>query len=311
MSLSDLPLTVGNFGDHLGDLISRLKTLTHPFASLIETPATAETSRSFYASATPIQGHSYMISQGCYGLSQDKPIGTEHVGNCVAIILRNPQTNLTSLIHFDDPTDPKSLDKAFEVFEGQPIEAAIIGAKYAETDDPNFKGYYQDTSRTNLLTVLNFLAAKNATLTSAWIADSKQPHHFVIDPKSGQIQVGTPSIPDPEQKILFATRYLSDGPHDIALAYDLTKSTDRVPMPLNAQTIQFFEEFGEARATQTDQGLKEWVQATPLLTPKQKANPENLSFFISMLDHYQQSSAHDPVMVADKEQAIATPPSPL
>lgn len=306
MNLSDLQLT----DDHLGDIISRLKTLPHPFEFIEEAPATAQTSRSFHASATPIQNPSYMIAQGCYGLSDDKPIGTEHVGNCVAIILRNPQSNLTSLIHFDDPTDPKSLDKAFQAFEGQPIEVAIIGAKYAETTDPDFKGYYQDTSCTNLLTVLNFLAAKNATLTSAWIADISQPHHFLIDPKSGQMQVGTPSIPDPEHKILFATRYLSDGPHDIALAYDLTKSTDRAPMPLNDQTIQFFEEFGEARVTRTVEGLKDWVQETPLLTPRQKENPKNLPFFLSMLDHYQQSLATTPLVTADAEQTLVNPPSP-
>ncbi|HAJ89789.1 MAG TPA: hypothetical protein DCM27_02055 [Rhodospirillaceae bacterium] len=282
MILSDLPLT----DDHLGEIITRLKTLPHPFEPLPETPATAVTSRSFHKSATPIQDQSYMISQGCYGLSQDKPIGTQHVGNCVAIILRNPQTNLTSLIHFDAHTDPKSLDKVFQAFEGQPIEAAIIGAKYAETTDQKFKGYYQDTSRTNLLNVLSILAARNVNLTSAWVADINQPHAFIITPKSGQMEVGAPSISDPEQNILFATRYFSSNNQAIALAYDLTHSTERALMPLDTETIDFFNRFEEATRTKNKEGLDEWMIAN-------KRNPDDLPFFTSMLKHYQASQTTD------------------
>ncbi len=276
MNLSDLQLT----DDNLGEIIKRLKTLPRPLEHSTEIPPDAETSKRFHNSATPIQEPSYMISQGCYGLSQHDPIGTEHVGNCIAITLRNPQSNLTSLIHFDERTFPESLNKVFKNFEGQPTEASIIGGKYAQTDNPQYQGYYQDTSRTNLLKVLSLLAAENVKLTSAWVDDIDQPHEFLIDPKSGQMQIGTPSIPDPEKNILFATRYLSDGSHDIAIAYDLTQSKKREPTPLNAETIEFLDQFGEARARKED--LKEWMISHEI-------NPNNLDFFTNMLNHYQQS----------------------
>ncbi len=286
MNLSDLQLT----DDNLGDIIKRLKTLPRPLEHSTEIPPDAKTSKRFHNSATPIQDKSYMISQGCYGLSQNEPIGTEHVGNCIAIILRNPQSNLTSLVHFDAHTSPESLDELFKAFKGLPIEASIIGGKYAETNDPKYKGYYQDTSRKNILAVLDMLAANNTKLTSAWIADLNQPHAFIVDPKSGKMQVGTPSIDDPERNILFATRYLSDGPHNIVLAYDLTQSTNRSPMPLNAQTTNFFDRFGEARATKTNDELKEWMQSN-------SKRPDDLDFFSGMLDHYQKtiSASVDPV----------------
>jgi hypothetical protein len=278
MNLSNVQLT----DDNLGDIIKRLKTLPRPLEHSTEILQNAETSKRFHNSATPIQDPSYMISQGCYGLSQNDPIGTEHVGNCIAIILRNPQSNLTSLVHFDAHTSPESLNDIFKAFKGQPIEASIIGGKYAEINDPKYKGYYQDTSRKNILAVLDMLATNNAKLTSAWIADLDQPHAFIVDPKSGQMQVGAPSIPDPEKNILFATRYLSDGSHDVALAYDLTESTKRSPMPLNPQTTKFLDQFGEARATKTKDELKEWMKSNA-------KNPDDLDFFSGMVDHYQKS----------------------
>lgn len=294
MNLSDIQLT----DDHLGDIIKRLKTLPRPFDAAENISPNAETSRTFHNKATPIQGESYMISQGCYGTSNDAAIGTQHVGNCIALILRNPQTNLTSLVHFDAHTSAESLDKIFKNFEGQPTEAAIIGAKYAETDDPNYKGYYQETSRSNLLTILNLLAAKDTKLTSAWVSDSDQPHAFLIDPKSGQMQVGEPTIPDPEQNILFATRYFSAGPHDIALSYDLTTSKQRAFMPLNAETTNFLDEFGEASNTKTNEDLKQWI------TSKGK-NPDDLDFFDGMFTHYQKSQSTPLSLAGAKSEQVA------
>ncbi len=299
MNLSDIQLT----DDNLGDIIKRLKTLPRPFEAAENISPNADTSRTFHNRATPIQEDSYMISQGCYGISNDAAIGTQHVGNCIAIILRNPQTNLTSLVHFDAHTSPESLDKVFKNFEGQPTEATIIGAKYAETDDPSYKGYYQDTSRTNLLTALNLLAAKNVELTTAWVSSSDQPHAFLIDPKSGQMQSGTPSLPDPEQNILFATRYLSTGMQDIALAYDLTQSTDRAPMPLNDETTDFFERFASAKVQKTSNELQEWLTAQDY-----RADP---NFYTSMLAHHQKSQImHKGPVGTNSDQAAAIAPNP-
>lgn len=299
MNLLDLKLT----DDNLGDIIKRLKTLPHPFEVAPQIAAQADTSREFHEKAISVQAESYMISQGCYGTSKNAPIGTQHVANCIAIVLRDSKTNLTSLVHFDAHTSPESLDKVFKNFEGQSREAAIIGAKYAETDDSNYKGYYQDTSRTNLLTVLSLLAAKDVKLTSAWVADINQPHAFLIDTKSGQMHVGTPSITDPEQNILFATRYFSAGPHDIALAYDLTKSKERTPMPLNEQTASFLNQFGEASSAKTNADLKEWMVS-------KGKNPDDLDFFTGMFNHYQKlQSAPPPVAGANIEHFPANAPN--
>ena len=288
MNLSNLHLS----DDHLGDIIQRLNTLPRPFQSLPLLPVTAHISSRFHNSATPIQGNSYMVSQGCYGISQHEPLGTQHVGNCVALVLRNPQSNLTALIHFDARTSPDSLDYIFQQFEGQPVEAAILGAKYAIEKHPDYgddgQEYVQQTSRQNLLNILRVLESKQIPLTAAWVADIAQPHAFIIDPKSGQMEINTPSLPDPEQNILFATRYFSGGLEDIALAYDLTQSSERQKMPLNPETTAFFDKLAIVHATKTPKETEEWMVSI-------ERHPADLPFFMSMLAHYQKT--HSPIKV--------------
>lgn len=282
MNLSNLQLT----DDNLGAIIQRLNALPRSVDTQPQTAVPTRTSQDFYQSATPIQGESYLISQGCYGLSKNQPIGTQHVGDCIAIILRNPQNNLTSLVHFDVCTTPQSLDNVFAPFKEQPVEASIIGAKYAlhqnHEHDVDTQKYLKETSRANLLNVLGVLAANNVNLTSAWVADHNQPDAFIVDPKSGQIAEGIPSLPDPEQNILFATRYFSSRPQHIALTYDLTQSPGRFAMPLDTETIDFFNRFEEASNTKTKEGLDEWMVANG-------RRPESLEFFTAMLNHYQTS----------------------
>ena len=284
MNLSDLPLT----DDNLGDIIKRLKTLPRPLESPTQIPSTAETSNNFHNSATPIQDPSYMISQGCYGLSQNEPIGTQHVGNCIAIILRNPENNLTSLVHFDAHTAPESLDEIFKSFKGQPIEASIIGGKYAlerhpTIDDEELQKYWRETSRKNILTVFEVLAATNAQFKSAWFADQHHPHASPSDTKSGRMEASAPTIPDPEPNLIFATRYVHTQ-QNIALAYDLTQSTQRIPVLLDAKTIAFLDRFNSANSQETDEGMNEWMVA-------EGKRPDHLGFLRLMSQDYQTERA--------------------
>ena len=86
-----------------------LHALPDPFASsLLQSSSARDLVQSFQDKNTPLAA-AHRVEQGGIGFSTDRTIGTEHVGNCVGIIVRDPVTARTALAHYDDTSTRRFL----------------------------------------------------------------------------------------------------------------------------------------------------------------------------------------------------------
>ncbi|PZQ43980.1 MAG: hypothetical protein DI551_11045 [Micavibrio aeruginosavorus] len=179
----------------------------------------------------------HRVEQGGIGFSSNVLIGTEHVANCVALVVRDPQTHKTALAHFDDTSTPESLARIFgRMPPERPLDILLIGAKYG----PDVQGhdYERDSSERNLQNVLGFLAGKNVNIVGARIHDPQQPGSFVIDPKNFKLRESDNLLPNADQPFAFARKFLShEQTQPMAVEFDFTKSLGRQPYLLNREQV--------------------------------------------------------------------------
>lgn len=217
-----------NFDRNAADL----RKLPNPFVM-----ALAEASETIPTQISNFAHFAHRVEQGGIGFSADQAIGTEHVGNCVAIVVRDPVSGKTGLAHYDAASIIGSLQLLFDNMPDRKLDVVLIGAMYDENTLGN--NYLRDTSRSNLQDVLSFLASKNnANIVGACIHDPKQPTNFIVNPKDFSFYPVSPDIPNPDKDLAFARKFLTGQKQPLAVEFNLTQSKDRFPYLLDREQVE-------------------------------------------------------------------------
>ncbi len=213
-----------------------LNCLPDPFAAGFIRGPENSLHQTFNLKSPDVYSSSHRVEQGGIGFSAEEPIGTEHVGNCVAVIARDPVTGKTGLAHYDAVSTPESLERLFDRLPDRRLDVVLIGAMYDENTVGN--DYLRDTSRSNLNDVLSFLANKNVNIVGARIHDPNQPTNFVVSPKDFSFAPVSPDIPNPDKGLAFARNFLAAPKQPLAVEFDLTQSKDRFPYLLDREQVE-------------------------------------------------------------------------
>jgi len=147
-------------------------------------------------------------------ISAGEVIGTKHVGQCIAIIGRDPISAKTVLVHADIETSEQSISKLLSNLGTQPFDVFLFGARYTnETDDK----WLATESRENLKKAKNVLSQFNCNVVAALVQDSSDKERvslsseIFIDPKTGVIYpyfTASASV-DEDYKLEIAKRFLN------------------------------------------------------------------------------------------------------
>jgi hypothetical protein len=77
------------------------------------------------------------VEQHEVGYSNNALMGTDNIQQCLAVIIRDPSTNLTALAHFDVATNPASLKDVLDKMPlGRNLEVQLVGSIIR---DPNWR----------------------------------------------------------------------------------------------------------------------------------------------------------------------------
>lgn len=171
-----------------------------------------------HGQAKPVRS-ALTIEQGEYGISDDQPIGTDNVHDCVVILARNIETKTCLVAHIDNGICPQFSLPLDRLGPGR-IEMHLLGAKYS----------MQDGSWDNLSKVLNRLrtvprsSAQKIDLISATVfGGSDQPQACVIDPRTGWLQHARAATHSPERRLRISITVLGQD-KDLQEAFDLTRN---------------------------------------------------------------------------------------
>ena len=231
-----MSLNIGSLKQFFDGKALALSQLPDPFATdLIELPE-----KSLHQTFNPKSGSVYhsahRVEQGGIGFSADEALGTEHVGNCVAVVARDPVSGKTGLAHYDAVSTPESLQRLFDNLPDRKLDVVLIGAMYDENTVGN--DYLRDTSTSNLKDVLGFLAHKNVNIVGVRIHDPNQPTNFVVNPKDFSFSPVSPDIPNPDKDLAFARKFLTGQKQPLAVEFDLTQSKERFPYLLDSGQVE-------------------------------------------------------------------------
>lgn len=126
------------------------------------------------------------IPQNHFAVTSE-PLGTTHVKDCVFLVIRDRETQLTYAAHIDFRSDANSIFESILKYlpEGKPLDSYIIGGtppKKTGSIVPD--SYFRNISKTSQ--VLNDLTeAGYAFDTRYCILEENTPHNIVYDPSSG------------------------------------------------------------------------------------------------------------------------------
>jgi hypothetical protein len=231
-----MSLDIGSLKQCFDGKAIALSQLPDPFvADLIKLPEKS-LHQTFNPKGLDAYGSAHRVEQGGIGFSADEPIGTEHVGNCVAVIARDPLSGKTGLAHYDALSTPESLQCLFDNLPDRKLDIVLIGAMYDE--DTVGDDYLRDTSASNLKDVLGFLADKNVNVVGARIHDPNQPTNFVVNPKDFSFAPVSPDRPNPDKDLAFARKFLTGQKQPLAIEFDLTQSKERFPYLLDSEQVE-------------------------------------------------------------------------
>ena len=139
----------------------------------------------FYLKQGPLISDALRVEQRELGISDKKKLGTDNIKQCVVLILNNPITKKTILLHVDQVTSEESIVRAISTFaDSESLEARLIGANDSYGGD-----WYG-----NLDKVLNVLLKNNRSIDiqSADILDKTPPMAIVFNPDTAELVHGVP-----------------------------------------------------------------------------------------------------------------------
>jgi hypothetical protein len=190
----------------------------------------------------PVNLDAYRVEQNEIGFSDEAPLGTDNVCDCICVIVRDPVTHKTGLAHIDCYTDIHSLQSLFDRMPAQAqLEVKLVGACLG--NDP--------TSMENMRKVINFFANKNVStlsnevnILSTDIYGSDQPRALVVDPKTGDVTEQRPGKENPDKDIGNGLPWAENKGKPLHVAFDLTQSPKRAPHLLAAKEIGYIQSYG-------------------------------------------------------------------
>lgn len=214
-----------------------------------------------------VNAEAYGVEEGEVGFSSSQLIGTSVIGDCLTLVIQDPQSKKTAVAHIHGNIEPESYRLLTEGLpnEGtpeQPLKARLIGALYVRADKA--EGQNEALAKRSLNTlgnILKFLDGKNVDIVSADVFDPLQPTCVVVDPKTFALVEEAPGKPNPNAILIAGKNYLSQTSCPLHLAFDLTQSEERAPIFLDEQTISFLQDMVCARTplqlveTFRDQGV--------------------------------------------------------
>jgi hypothetical protein len=164
------------------------------------------------------------------GWSDSVPLGTDNILQCMVIIVRDPKTNKTAMVHFNSNADPELIkSEVLNKFPtGTQLNVHLIGSR---------ESMGRETSNANFNKVLNILKDKpNISIVSSDIWTDQYPSAIIFDPKTGKLSHGVPFDNHPDQKIHSAILVVSGSA--LNTAFDLTEGkTARNAIHLTAQSM--------------------------------------------------------------------------
>jgi hypothetical protein len=216
----------------LDSAIKSLSYLPDPFR--VKPGVEVSVSQAFALEASSRAAHA--VEQGGVGFSDREPIGTEHVGNCVAVVIRDAVSGKVGLAHYDALSDPISLNLLLDNMPQGSFHAVLIGAMYGLEASTN-NDYLCRTSVSNLRDVMSFLMEKDIPIVSARLHDPAQPTNFVVDPKTFVFSDRSPTVFNQDKPLAFCGKFLGNGRQPLNLEFDFTRSPERYAYHLGRQQI--------------------------------------------------------------------------
>ena len=181
----------------------------------------------FELEQAPFDNEARRVEQHEVGFSNSFKMGTDNIHQCIAIIIRNPETKKTALAHFDINTTPDSLEnEVIATFDrNEKLEVTLIGgfanfpevithalsapAQEFNTHINTAMHYYGQSNQileqyallniVNVLSVLQNSCNTNLSLVAANIVNKNNISAITIDPITGNIENAMPAFKSPDR----------------------------------------------------------------------------------------------------------------
>ena len=197
-----------------------------------------EVSETVVAAARRIQGaldkSAARVEQKEFGISNTHPIGTDNVGQCVALMVgckpEGADNYTVALAHIDYKTDASGVWQMIEAMPEGKKSVRIVGAHFEQSA----------LSKNNLARVVAELALHNVDIISSSVYQGAYgASAIVVDPKDFSIKEATPTGESRLAKAACALPLLlsDDVMHPMRKAFDFTHSDERLPILLDAHVV--------------------------------------------------------------------------
>lgn len=182
-----------------------------------------------YRVGEPPNPDAIRVEQNEIGISDDQPIGTDNVCDCLCVMIRDPVTCKTALAHVDFRSDIASLEQILDRMpQDRQLEARLVGARFAPWDALTSQ-HGASASQSNLQRVKDLLEGRDINVLSADINDMRQPFTLVVDPKTFELREEVPAQHNPDEFIGNYLPWFETDQRPMHLAFDLTVSDRRAP----------------------------------------------------------------------------------
>jgi len=134
------------------------RNYAHTYEKMLEPEAKALAQKSSLAQGRKDKT-ALRVEQKEIGFSDSAPVGTDNLGQCVAVAVQSAQKDekLTALAHIDYGTDPASISKIFDRMPDGTKKVRIVGARFDE----------DEKSQHNLCNVVRELSKHDVDIISA------------------------------------------------------------------------------------------------------------------------------------------------
>ncbi|MDD3181517.1 MAG: hypothetical protein PHD48_01735 [Alphaproteobacteria bacterium] len=182
----------------------------------------------------------YLVSQREYGISNSERMGTKRVSDCVAMILREPNSHWASLSHIDYSISPQALKVTLDGIgdgAGMPlINAHLFGAKMIKLRDVDLS----EKAKRNIKSVIEFMLPRNINVVSSYIFDPQGPSCIAVDPRSGKLTEVAVIGSDSLSLLRTSLISISNTNAQLKKAFDLTQSEKYKPIFLSTNDANHF-----------------------------------------------------------------------
>lgn len=177
----------------------------------------------------PLDHSALRVEQGEVGFSAEQPMGTDHICDCICMIVHDPITKKTALAHIDIGTPQTALEAVFKRLpkrgpREEALQVRLVGARVPS----------HASSLKNIEKVIDALKDRHVDILSADIIDSPKPSTVVVNPEYFTLTEAMPYAPSPDRYIANGSKFfsrLSDYP-PLRIAFDTTISLEHAPILL-------------------------------------------------------------------------------